>query len=109
MDWGIIRRFRRPGDRKDLYASIEDVHQVFARVIRERKRREIDPTVDAIRECLGQMPEEAEGRERLKILLRIFTVIDLAYQQAFASDEAFREMVDLFSGRADAETGPAGA
>ena len=109
MDWGIIRRFRRPGDRKDLYSSIEDVHQVFARVIRERKRREIDPTVDAIRECLGQMPEDAEGRERLKILLRIFTVIDLAYQQVFASDEAFRETVALLSGRAEPEPGPAGS
>jgi HTH-type transcriptional regulator, glycine betaine synthesis regulator len=44
MDWGIVRRFRRPGDRKDTYLSETDPYQMFIRVIRERKRREIDPT-----------------------------------------------------------------
>jgi DNA-binding transcriptional regulator GbsR (MarR family) len=96
MDWGIIRRVRHPGERKDLYASIDDVHQVFARVIRERKRREIDPTVEAIKECLDAMPETEPGSERLKTLLNIFTVIDMAYQQVFANDETFRETVALF-------------
>src|SRR5580658_4766972 len=52
MDWGIVRRFRQPGDRKDVYISDTDPYQMFLRVVRERKRRELDPTADAIREVL---------------------------------------------------------
>ena len=56
MDWGIVRRFRRPGDRKDTYVSETDPYQMFIRVVRERKRREIDPTADAIKDCLRRVP-----------------------------------------------------
>jgi hypothetical protein len=42
------------------------------------------------------MPETEPGSERLKTLLNIFTVIDMAYQQVFANDETFRETVALF-------------
>src|SRR5580658_5583532 len=56
MDWGIVRRFRCPGDRKDVYVSDTDPYQMFLRVVRERKRRELDPTADAIREVLTMLP-----------------------------------------------------
>jgi DNA-binding transcriptional regulator GbsR (MarR family) len=102
LDWGLIQRTRRPGDRKDLYQSHADVIHVFARVVRERKRREIDPTVTAIRECLAQVPAENASeeatllRDRLSALLEVFSVVDRVYQQVFESDEAFRQMLKLF-------------
>jgi DNA-binding transcriptional regulator GbsR (MarR family) len=98
MDWGIVRRFRRPGDRKDTYVSDHDPYQMFIRVIRERKRREIDPTAVAIRECLGFLPESdhSEGadilRDRLRGLLEIFDLIDTAYSMVFSSDTAINDL-----------------
>src|ERR1700691_1832401 len=50
IDWGIVRRFRQPGDRKDVYISDTDPYQMFLRVVRERKRRELDPTAEGIRD-----------------------------------------------------------
>lgn len=102
IDWGIIQRFRRPGDRKDIYVSDEDIWHVFSRVVRERKRREIDPTIGAIRECLAMVPkddksEEAEVlRTRLQTLLDVFALIDMICDQVFSSDEAFRAAVESF-------------
>jgi DNA-binding transcriptional regulator GbsR (MarR family) len=100
MDWGIVRRFRRPGDRKDTYVSETDPYQMFLRVVRERKRREIDPTAEAIRDCItriaGDASEGAETlRKRLKALLEIFELVDAAYQQVFSSDNAFEEAKHL--------------
>lgn len=74
---------------------------MFAKVVRERKRREVDPTVSAIRECLARVPEsdEAEAkalRERLSGLLEVFGLLDDAYQQVFATDQAFRNTMRLF-------------
>lgn len=111
LDWGIIRRFRHRGDRKDLYQSLDDVLHVFARVVRERKRRELDPTIAAIRECLSMVPaddqsEEAQHfRERLTELLSVFAVIDQIYDQVFESDESFRQSLTLLRG-AEQEKAP---
>lgn len=101
MDWGIVRRFRQPGDRKDTYISETDPYQMFLRVIRERKRREIDPTADAIREVLAKLPErsdegDAEGlRTRLIALLEIFDLVNVVYQQIFGMERTIEELKDL--------------
>lgn len=98
IDWGVIQRFRRPGDRKDIYVSDPDVWHMFARVIRERKRREIDPTIAAIRECLAMAPAEEQNtetedfRERLSALLEVFDIVDRFYNLIFQSDEALRSV-----------------
>ena len=104
-DWGIVRRFRAPGDRKDLYESDHDPVRMFARVARERKRRELDPTHLAIQECLDNLDEEpqtAEGavlRERLQGLADVFKIVDLVYDQILKTDEAFEQTLKLFGRR----------
>lgn len=102
-DWGIITRFRNTGDRKDIYAGDEDVVSMFAHVVRERKRREIDPTVAAIKECLQMVPPNDESEEatvfrtRLETLLEIFNLIDAVYEQVFESDHAFKQTISHLS------------
>lgn len=102
MDWGIVRRFRRPGERKDAYLSEADPWIMFARVVRERKRREVDPTVSAIRECIDRIPPDASGadadalRTRLSGLLEIFGLLDAVYQQVLATDRGFYDTMALF-------------
>jgi len=100
MDWGIVRRFRRPGDRKDTYVSETDPYQMFLRVVRRRKPRETDPNAEALRDCIGRISKDSsEGaetlRKRLKALLEIFELVDAAYQQVFSSDNAFEEAKHL--------------
>jgi DNA-binding transcriptional regulator GbsR (MarR family) len=102
MDWGIVQRYRKAGDRKDIYVSDDDIWHVFSKVVRERKRREIDPTIGAIRECLALIPAddsspEAEvARARLQSLLDVFALVDLIFDRVFSSDEAFRRAVETF-------------
>ncbi len=109
MDWGVVQRYRNPGDRKDIYRSTDDILHMFGRVVRERKRREIDPTIAAIRECLAMVPERdsspesAVFRDRLATLLEVFGIIDTVYQQVFESDESFRSMVEAFGSGKKAE------
>lgn len=108
MDWGIVRRFRKPGERRDTYVSDTDPILMFARVVRERKRRELDPTVGAIRECIGRLPTETDDsdievfRARLEGLVEIFNILDAVYQQVFATDRSLFETMDLFKVTPDA-------
>jgi len=102
MDWGIVKRVRQPGERRDVYSCERDPWVMFAKVTRERKRREVDPTVTAIRECLDRIPADADGdqaealRTRLAGLLEIFTILDAVYRQVFATDASFYETMKLF-------------
>lgn len=98
-DWGVVRRFRTKGERYDRYVADLDVLTMVARVVRERKRRELDPTRDVIHDCLrilsteGEEPEVMSFRERLKDLLGLFELIDTVFRVTFASDEQFRSLI----------------
>lgn len=115
MDWGIVRRFRRPGERKDTYFSDTDAWQMFARVVRERKRREIDPTVGAIRECLAKVSgatenvEAMELHKRLSALLEIFNLIDTVYHQVLSTDDAFYSTVKDYQASSTIPAKPTGS
>ncbi len=102
MEWGIIRRTRSPGDRKDIYITESEPWQMVARVIRERKRRELDPTSQVIAECLERIPAEYETEDaktlkrRLTGLSGIFGMIDALYDQVLKNDETFHQTLKLF-------------
>jgi len=105
MDWAIVKRTRNQGERKDLYYSETDPWQMFARVVRERKRREVDPTAQAIEECLLNLPhseseEELILKQRLEGLREVFGIVDVIYEQVFKTDETFYQTLKLF-GRKD--------
>lgn len=100
MDWGVIKRFRKGGERHDTYVSDTDAVTMVGKVIRERKRREIDPTVDVLADCLAlakeaKSSEETDAfRERISGLLEVFDTIDMAFKYAFATDNRLRQIVD---------------
>ncbi len=49
--WGLIRVVHLPGERRDHFASLNDVWEMFRCIIEQRKRREIDPTIEMLRRC----------------------------------------------------------
>ena len=51
-DWGLLRRAKRPGDRKDYYEAEKDVWKVVQAIVRSRKRREVEPVLDTLARCL---------------------------------------------------------
>src|SRR5438309_5326441 len=72
VEWGLVRRVHKRGDRRDYYESLSDVWEMFTLVAAQRKRREIDPILSTLRRCreelsaetLGAVAEEPIARER---------------------------------------------
>src|SRR5437868_13475373 len=65
--WGIVRVVHVMGDRRDHFESIKDVWELFRQVLDERKRREVDPTLSILRDCVIEADKEigrASCRER---------------------------------------------
>ena len=75
--WGIVNRVHLKGERREFYTTEKDVWQMFRIIARERKKREVDPTINVLREAvndLNTMPDsEAKyEREQLQQLLEFF-------------------------------------
>lgn len=98
--WGIVRVVHVLGDRRDHFESLKDPWEMFRIVLEERKRREIDPTVELLAACLAEAekagPEEAHSRERLAALYDFFSTMTSWYQgMNTLPDKALRAFVKL--------------
>jgi DNA-binding transcriptional regulator GbsR (MarR family) len=52
--WGLARAAHVLGDRRDHYETSGDVWETFMRVLDERRRREIEPTIRILEECIAE-------------------------------------------------------
>ena len=85
QNWGIVRIVHVIGDRRDHFESIKDVYAMFRIIARERKKREIEPTLRVLRDCIDEASKpkaaDAHTREKLADLLNFFEVATNAYDQ----------------------------
>lgn len=58
--WGVVRVVHVLGDRRDHFETLSDVWQMFRIIMDERKKREIDPTLALLEECVAEARQEAE-------------------------------------------------
>ena len=61
-DWGIIRRLHKRGERREYFESLGDVWEMFSIIAAERKRRELDPVLETIRQCQRMLEEPTIGK-----------------------------------------------
>ena len=85
QSWGIIRVVHVMGDRRDHFESMKDVWELFRQVLDERKRREVDPTLTILRDCLIEADKAGAGeryaKQRLGELLEFFETTTAWYEQ----------------------------
>jgi|SRR5271166_40765 len=83
--WGIVRVAHVLGNRRDHFESVKDVWEIFRIVAEERKRREIDPTLRVIEECVrelkGMGTASAHTRERLEEMLEFLTTTSGLFEE----------------------------
>ncbi|MGH8018948.1 MAG: GbsR/MarR family transcriptional regulator [Opitutaceae bacterium] len=61
--WGIVRLVHVMGDKRDHFESIKDVWELFRIVLDERKKREIDPALAVLRECIAAAEKDAHATD----------------------------------------------
>ena len=108
VEWGLVRRVHKRGDRHDYYESLSDVWEIFTLVAARRKRREIDPVLNTLRQCKERLAPEALGaesdapaarerRRRVNDLLSILSLVDSLAQRFFESQRGLRAAVNLLA------------
>jgi DNA-binding transcriptional regulator GbsR (MarR family) len=85
QSWGIVKLVHVMGDKRDHFESMKDVWELFRVVLNERKRREIDPTIAMLNECLAEAAKDsatdAYTQDRLRDLLGFFETTSAWYSQ----------------------------
>lgn len=83
--WGIVRVAHVLGDRRDHFESVKDVWEIFRIVSEERKRREIDPTLRVLQECVAELKKGGAGsaytRDRLDEMLEFLTTTSGLFEE----------------------------
>src|SRR3954447_15469626 len=65
-DWGIIRRMHKRGERREFFESVGDVWEMFSIIAAERKRREMDPVLETIKQCQQMLEAASIGKAAAK-------------------------------------------
>jgi DNA-binding transcriptional regulator GbsR (MarR family) len=82
--WGLVRPVHVLGDRRKHFESIKDVWEMFRIIIDQRKRREIDPTLEVLRLCIAELDKsdtkDKYTRERLREIYEFFADVDALYR-----------------------------
>ena len=109
VEWALVRRVHRRGDRREYFESLHDIWEMFTLVAAQRKRREIDPIVTTLRRCREELEADDMGSEantakakdclsRINDLYAFLTLMDSLAQRFFESHRSLRAAVELLSG-----------
>src|SRR5437773_477981 len=83
--WGIVKLVHVLGDKRDHFESLKDVWEMFRTVLDERKKREIDPTLNMLRTCIADAKRDQatdpHTEERLRALADFFETTTAWYSQ----------------------------
>ncbi len=108
-NWGVIKRIKQPGDRRDWYETEPDVWRMFFLIFSVRKRREFDPALEAVRAALRDAEADAEGTEEFQpqppeVVRRLAQMSDLMktmeriMARFLANEKTSRSMLKFLTG-----------
>lgn len=85
QSWGIVRLVHVLGDKRDHFESMKDVWEMFRSVLDERKKRELDPTLTVLRDCLIEAERNKAAdqytEQKLRELTDFFETANAWYSQ----------------------------
>ncbi len=84
--WRIVRSVSVLGDRRQHFESMKDVWEMFRIIVEERKRREFDPTIAVVRECLAEAnkaggTDEIYARKRMGEMLEFISTMSGLFEE----------------------------
>ncbi len=81
LTWGLLKIVKIPGDRKEYFEAEKDVWRVVQLITRERKRKELQPVLDTLDNCLDKTqglrdPDSLAFRKQIRELQKFADLAD---------------------------------
>ncbi|MEO7391995.1 MAG: MarR family transcriptional regulator [Ramlibacter sp.] len=74
--WNLVKMVHVLGDRRDHFETSTDIWELTRTIIRERKEREIAPTIDLLKELLNSPELMVDGIDRASRIKEMQTMLE---------------------------------
>jgi DNA-binding transcriptional regulator GbsR (MarR family) len=78
MDWGLIYKQLKTGERREFFIAEKDIWKVARQVARERRRREITPVVEVLDQLKSIPADTPEAAEFQRVMTGLSSVVGFA-------------------------------
>lgn len=94
MDWGLVARQLRLGERREYFVAEKDIWQVTRKVVRERKKRELLPLMELMEELEKVQPDSSDPRAKelqhsVSRIKRFATAADRVLETVIRAEETW--------------------
>ncbi len=97
MDWGIVEKILKPGERKEFFVAEKDIWKVAMRIIKERKRKEVEPIIKVLGE-LKEIEGDKSDKETQQFIETIENIQKFAQQASKGVDGMVKMDENWFTG-----------
>lgn len=88
INWGLVERVILPGERKEYFTAEKDIWKVARQVIKERKKRELDPLIKTL-----QQLQDIDGDKRDKEVKQFLDTVGGIQKFAQQADKTLDMMI----------------
>jgi len=85
QSWGLVTTVHVLGDRRDHFNSHKDLWEITRIIMNERKKREIDPTITMLRQCVMESGDDKKTstvvKQRIEDTLEFMEMMSNWYDQ----------------------------
>lgn len=68
IDWGLVYKELKPGERKEFFVAEKDMWEVVRNIITQRKRKELEPMLRVLDELSGVEGNDPQSKEFSKVI-----------------------------------------
>ena len=88
MDWGLVEKTHKPGDRKEYFSAEKDIWTITRQVAKERKKRELEPIIKVLEQV-----SQVEGDKKDKNVKAFVDGISGIKRMANNADKTLETMI----------------
>ena len=92
VEWGLLTKESRPGERKEYFVAVKDIWEVFRKIAAQRKKRELEPVIRALDELAAvpsECPDSVEFSKMVKDLRYISCRADAMLDQIIKKESSW--------------------
>lgn len=71
IDWGLVFKELKPGERREFFIAEKDMWEVVKNIIIQRKKRELEPMLRILDEISSVDPDSEDAREFIEVIREI--------------------------------------
>lgn len=88
MDWGLVEKMHKPGDRKEYFWAEKDVWKIARQIAKERKKRELEPILKILEQV-----SDVDGDKKDKHVKAFTESINGIKRMAHHADKTLETMI----------------